>query len=80
LPIARSAEALGPRHLQYRFFIQVIAAEMLIDIEQNRVDFEKRHHGVIGVRDWVTGINRIAEGPGIAEIMTGRHGPSHLPS
>src|SRR5712664_2944728 len=72
----RGRKALGARHLQYGFFIEVIAAEMLIDIGQYSVVLDEGDDGIPGRRGGITGIDRVAERSGIAEIMPGRHGRS----
>ena len=69
----RRAVAFRARHLQYGLFIQIIAAEMLIDVQNDGINLEKRRHGTVGVRDGITGIDRVAEIAGIAEVMASRH-------
>src|SRR3977135_1507428 len=67
------AVAFCTRHLQYCFFVQIIAAEMLIDVEDNRIDFEERRDGAVRRPDWIAGIDRVAEVAGIAEVMASCH-------
>src|SRR5260221_4073342 len=67
------AVALIARHFQQGFLVQEIATEMLIDIENNWIDLEKRGDGPVGMGDWITGIDRVAEIAGVAEVVTGGH-------
>ena len=67
------AVALLSRHLQKRLFVQIVAAEMLVDFEQDGVDLEERGNGVVGVGNGTAGIDRVAEGAGIAEVMAAGH-------
>ena len=67
------AEALLARHLQNGFLVQIVAVEMLVDVGKHRIDLEERRHGVVGVGDGMAGIDRVAEGAGIAEVMAARH-------
>jgi len=69
----RGRKPLAARHLQYGFFIEIIAAEMLIDIGQDRIVLDEGHDGIAGGRRGITGIDRVAERSGIAEIVAGRH-------
>ena len=69
----RRAEALVARHFQHGFLVQIVAAEMLVDIAQHRIDFEERRDGAVGVRDGIAGVDRVAEVAGIAEVVAGRH-------
>jgi hypothetical protein len=69
----RRAEATGARRLQDGFFVQIIAAEMLIDVAQHRIVFDEGDDGVAGGRGGITGKDRVAEGPGIAQMVAGRH-------
>ena len=46
---------------------------MLVDLEKHGIDFEERRDGVVGVGDGVAGIDRVAEGAGIAEVMAAGH-------
>ncbi len=48
----RGAEALRARQLQHGLFVHVIAAEMLVDIEQNRLT---SMNGVTVSLEWATG-------------------------
>ncbi len=70
------AEALRARHLQYCFFVQIIAAEVLVDIAQYRIVLDEGNDGIASGCGRITGIDRVAEGSGIAEVMPGRHGRS----
>ncbi len=67
------AVALLARHLQKRLFVQIVAAEMLVDLEQDGIDLEERRHRVVGVGDGAAGVDRVAEGAGIAEVMAAGH-------
>jgi len=69
----RGRKTLGARHLQYGFFIEIVAAEMLIDVGQYSVVLDEGHDGIAGGRGGITGIDRVAESSGIAEIVAGRH-------
>ena len=68
----RGRKALRARHLQQRFFIEIVAAEMLIDIAQHRIVFDEGDDGIAGRRGRITSIDRVAESSGIAEIVPGR--------
>jgi hypothetical protein len=69
----RGAVSLLARHLKDGFFVQIVAAEMLIDIEDDRIDLEKRRDGIVGVGNRIAGVDRVAEVAGVAEIMAGSH-------
>ena len=72
----RRRKPLGARHLQNGLFIEVIAAEMLVDIGQYRIVLDEGDDGIAGGRGRITGIDRVAERSGIAEIVAGRHARS----
>src|SRR5260370_27507446 len=72
----RGRKPLGARHLQYGLFIEIVAAEMLVDIGQYRIVLDEGDNGIACGRGGITGIDRVAESSGIAEIMPGRHGRS----
>jgi hypothetical protein len=55
----RGAEPLGPRHFQYGFLVQVVAAEMLIGVEDHRIDLEERRDGAVRGPDRITRIDRV---------------------
>src|SRR5215212_4738391 len=63
------AVAFGSRHFEYRLLVQVVSAEMLVDIDNHRVDFEERRHRAVRMRDRITGIDRVREVAGIAEAF-----------
>ncbi len=67
------AEALGAGHLQDGLLVQVIAAEMLIDVAQHRIVFEERHDGIARGRGRKAGIDGVGEIAGIAEIVARGH-------
>ena len=69
----RGAVALAARHFQQGFLVQIVAAEMLVGIDDDRIGFEERRHGAVGGPDRITGIDRVAEVAGVAEVMAGRH-------
>ncbi len=69
----RGAEPLRARQLQDGLFIEVIATEMLVDIAQHCIVFDEGGDGIAGGRRAVTGEDRVAESPGVAEKMPGRH-------
>ncbi len=69
----RGRKPLGARHLQYGFFIEVITAEMLIDIGQDSVVLDEGDDGIAGGRGGITGIDRVAERSGISEMVAGSH-------
>jgi len=75
----RRAKTLGARHLQDGFLIQIVAVEMLVDIAQHRIVLDEGDDGVAGGRGRKTGIDRVAERSGIAEVMPGRHRRSRSP-
>ena len=41
--------------------------------EKNGIDLEERRDGVVGVGDGAAGVDRVAEGAGIAEVMAAGH-------
>jgi hypothetical protein len=67
------AESLFPRHLQDGLFVQVVAAEVLVDIAEHGVVFEEGDDGVAGRYRTVASVDRVAEVAGIAEVVAGRH-------
>ena len=42
------AVALGAGHFQDGFLVEIVAAEMLVDVAQHRIGFEERRHGAVG--------------------------------
>jgi hypothetical protein len=72
----RGRKPLGARHLQDGLFIEIIAAEMLVDIGQDRIVLDKGDDGIAGGPGRITGKDRVAERSGIAEIVAGRHARS----
>src|ERR1700682_375755 len=68
----RGGKTFGARHLQYGLFIEIIAAEMLIDIGQYRIVLGEGNNRVAGGRGSTAGIDRVAEISGVAEMMAGR--------
>ena len=68
----RRAVALGARQFQQGLLIQIVAAEMLVGIEDDGIGFEERGDGAVRRPDRITGIDRVAEVAGIAEIVPGR--------
>src|SRR5258708_12242627 len=70
------AEALRARHLQYCFFVQIIAAEVLVDIAQYRIVLDEGNDGIASGCGRITGIARVAEGSRTPEAMPGPHSPS----
>ena len=55
------AVPLGSRHLQHRFLVQIVAAEMLIGIDDNGIHLQKRRHGAVRRPDGITGVDRVGE-------------------
>ncbi len=67
------AIALRARQLQDGIFVEVIAAEMLVDIADHRVVLDEGDDGIAGGLDGITSEDRVAEGSGVAEKMPSRH-------
>jgi hypothetical protein len=68
-----SREALRAGHLQNGFFVQIVAVEMLVDVAEHRVVFDEGHNRVAGRDGSIAGVDRVAEGAGIAEVMATSH-------
>ncbi len=66
------AVAPGARHFQQGLLVQIVAAEMLVGIEDDRIGFEERGDGATRRPDRIAGVDRVAEVAGVAEIVTGR--------
>src|SRR5664279_4381792 len=62
------------RHLQDRVLVEIVAVEVLVDVEQHRVVLQERRHRAGGRADRIAGVDRVADVAGVAEIMAGRHG------
>ena len=67
------AVAVSPRHFQHGLLVEIVAAEMLVGVDDDRVDLQERRHGAIRGPDRITRIYRVREVAGVAEIVTGRH-------
>ena len=63
-------------HPQQRFLIQVIAAKMLVGFRKDLIGFQKWCDGAVYRCHREAGVNRIAEVPGVAKVMTRRQGRS----
>ena len=68
------AEALCAGDLENRLLVEVIAAEVLVDVAEHGVVFEKWRHGRlrVGHGHRVARVDRVAEVAGIARIVAGR--------
>ena len=66
------AIAFGARHFQHGFLIEIVAAEVLIRIEDDRIGLEKRGNGAARGSYRVARIDGVAEVAGITEVVTGR--------
>ena len=66
-------KALGAGHLQDGFFVQIVAVEMLVDVAEHGVVLDEGNDGVAGRHGRIAGIDRVAEGAGVAEVMAARH-------
>ena len=69
----RRAVALGAGHFQHGFLVEVIAAKMLVGIEDDRIGLEERRDGAARRPDRIAGVDRVAEVAGVPEIVAGRH-------
>ena len=69
----RCEKPLRARHLQNGFFVQIVAVEMLVDVAEHGVVFDEGHDGVAGRHGRIAGVDRVAEGAGIAEVMAAGH-------
>jgi hypothetical protein len=68
-----SAEALGARHLQDCFLVEIVAAKMLVGIADDRIGLQKWRDRAAGRSDGIPSVDRVGEVTGIAEVMAGRH-------
>ena len=68
----RGAETFGARHLQNSIFVEIVAAEMLVDIAEHRIVLDEGNDGAAGRLGRVAGVDRIRERAGVAEIMAAR--------
>ncbi len=69
----RGRVAGAARHLQDGLFVEIVAAEMIVDVAEHRIVFDERR-GAAGSRaDRITGVDGVAEDAGVAEIVPGRH-------
>ena len=67
------AVALVAGKLQDRRLVEIIAAEMLVDVAEHDIVFQKRRRSAAGARHRKAGIDRVREIAGIAELVAGRH-------
>ena len=67
----RRAVALVAGELQDGRFIEIIAGKMLVDVGQDRVDFEERRDRVTGGRHFKAGVDGVGEVAGVAEHVSG---------
>src|SRR5487761_2462679 len=63
------AEAPGARHLQHGFLVQIVATEMLIEVEDHRIDLEEGRDSAVHGANRISGIDRVREVAGIAEAL-----------
>ena len=71
--MAAVEKPLRAGHLQNGFFVQIVAVEMLVDVAEHGVVLDEGNDGVAGRHGRIAGIDRVAEGAGIAEVMAARH-------
>ena len=67
------ADPDGTRRREKRHFVEIIPAKMLVDIAENRIAFEEGRKAFTSSRHRKTGIDRVAEVAGVAQIMAGCH-------
>ena len=68
------AVALFMGEPEHADFVQIVAAEMRIDVAQDRIVFNEWRHRAAGARHRPPRVDRVAEVAGVAEIVAGRHG------
>jgi hypothetical protein len=56
-----------------RLLIEIIAGEMLVDVAKHRIAFQERGKAVAGAWHGKSGIERVAESPGVADLVPRRH-------
>ena len=66
-------EVLGAGHLQDGFLVQIVAVEMLVDVAEHGVVLDEGNDSVASRHGRIAGIDRVAEGAGVAEVMAARH-------
>ena len=71
--MAAVEKPLRAGHLQDGFLVQIVAVEMLVDVAEHGVVLDEGNDGVAGRHGRIAGIDRVAEGAGIAEVMAARH-------
>ena len=67
------AVALGAGDFQDGLLVDVVAAEMLVDVAQHGIGFDERRNGAAGRGNGIAGIDRVAEIAGVAEVVASRH-------
>jgi hypothetical protein len=72
LPIAAVLKPRA-RGVEDRRLVEIVAGEMRVDVAEHRIVFEERRHAAAGGRQRIAGEDGVAEGAGIAEIVTARH-------
>ena len=67
------AVALVAGQLQDRRLVEIIAAEMLVDVAEHDIVFQKRRRGAAGAGHRKAGIDGVGEIAGVTELMAGGH-------
>src|SRR5262249_45308492 len=77
---ARSAVSMSARKAHQRFFIKVVAVEMIVEVGKDLVVLDEWCHRarslpeIAAIEDRISGVDGVAEISGIAKIMTGSDG------